>query len=105
VKSSCHWKYSEREVGYPRRLNLPDPVKMWTRNNSALPATVVSAPAVTVELSYYEICGLQRHQYLGRGKWKMHIHSSYEYTLSRAVNDDPGIVRMVSNLMKYQALW
>jgi hypothetical protein len=60
---------------------------------------VISNLADTIERSYLEICTLQRCQYLSSEKWQLHLHSSHRYTPSAGVNNDPGIVRTVSDLI------
>jgi hypothetical protein len=64
------------------------------------PTTAISELSDTADLSYREILALQKCQYLAGGKWRLHVHSSHGYIPSGGVNDDPGIVRMVSDLIR-----
>jgi hypothetical protein len=63
-------EYRRQQAGHPRRLNLPETGRIQRRNNPVLPVTAISDLADTVELSYYEICALQRHQYLASANGK-----------------------------------
>jgi hypothetical protein len=85
VKCSSHWQYSDKKVGHPRLLNLPATVGIQTRNNYALPTTVFNELADTVELSYQDICALQRYQYSVSGKWY-----KYAYTVAKDIHFQEG---------------
>jgi hypothetical protein len=90
----------DKEVGYPRLLNSQDHVGIQKKSNPVLPAAVLSEQVDRVELAYPKLRMLQRNYFLIRAKWPMYIHSIHRYTPSRGVNDDPGIARTVSDLIR-----